>query len=107
MEEIEVGDYAEVRDSGVKHLLLDVREPKEWQICHVEGATLVPLGSLQARLGELAAWKDQPVYVMCHHGGRSAQAARFLAGNGFAQVTNIAGGIHEWALQVDPQMRTY
>ena len=93
-------------DAGrAQPLLLDVREPWEFETCHIEGATPMPMRSIPARLAELDA--DRPVVCICHHGARSMQVANFLEQNGFAEVTNLTGGVHAWALQVDNSMPTY
>lgn len=88
-----------------KPLLLDVREPWEFQTCHIEGATLIPMNAIPARHYELD--RDAPVVCICHHGARSMQVAAFLERNGFTQVTNLTGGVHAWAQQVDSTMPTY
>lgn len=79
-------------------LLLDVREPSEWNddVGHIEGARLVPMGQLTAALPELAAWKDKPVIVICRVGVRSQRAAQMLAAQGFAQAWNLSGGMVAW-----------
>lgn len=92
---------------GRDFLLLDVREPAEHQKARLEGALLVPLGELPARLGELAAWRGRPVIVHCHKGGRSARACRLLREAGFGDVANLAGGIDAWSLTVDPAVPRY
>ncbi len=90
-------------------VLLDVREPWELQTASVkaEGFTLVtiPMGAITARLGELDP--ATPVACLCHHGARSQRVALFLAGNGFAQVANIAGGIEAWSATLDPSVPRY
>ncbi|MDB5854100.1 MAG: sulfurtransferase [Herminiimonas sp.] len=86
-------------------LLLDVREPWEFETCHLEGARLMPMNTVPARQQELDP--EQPVVCICHHGARSMQVAAFLERQGFQNVTNLTGGIHAWALQVDPSMPTY
>jgi rhodanese-related sulfurtransferase len=94
---------------GTEPVVLDVREPWELQTASVQpdGFALVhiPMGVLPVRLGELDP--DRPVACLCHHGGRSMQVAAFLAHHGFAQVANIAGGIHAWALERDPSVPCY
>ncbi len=91
MNSITPADYA-AADLG-EHLLLDVRQPEEWASAHVEGAALIPLGELVARLDEVPA--DRPVYVMCHAGGRSAQATAYLEQAGYDAI-NVDGGITAW-----------
>lgn len=85
--------------------LLDVREPWEFEICRIEGSTLVPLREVPMRAAKLDAEAD--TVVICHHGGRSLQAARYLSHQGFARVWNLAGGVDAWARTVDPGMRRY
>ena len=63
------------------------------------------MNSIPARLQELD--EDLPIVCICHHGARSASVAAFLERNGFTQVTNLTGGVHAWALQVDNSMPTY
>jgi rhodanese-related sulfurtransferase/rubrerythrin len=75
-------------------VLLDVRQPAEYENAHLPGATLVPLPELETRLGELDSGK--PVVVYCHTGPRSVAAARFLAGRGFADVVWLRGGMEAW-----------
>lgn len=90
-------------------LLLDVREPWEFQTASVkpDGYTLVqmPMRSIPARLQELDP--EQPIACLCHHGARSAQVAYFLAQQGFSRVANVEGGIEAWSLQVDPSVPRY
>jgi adenylyltransferase/sulfurtransferase len=88
-------------------LLLDVREPREFETAHIEGARLVPLGELEKRLGELETWKGRTVVVHCHRNGRSAVACRILAEHGFSEVWNLSGGIEAWSLTVDPRVPRY
>jgi rhodanese-related sulfurtransferase len=85
--------------------LLDVREPWEQQICQIAGSRLAPMRVLPAQLGELDP--HGPIVCICHHGGRSAHVAMWLARQGFADVYNLSGGVDAWARQVDPSMATY
>jgi adenylyltransferase/sulfurtransferase len=112
MEEVKVKEVsaAEVhgaRERGEDFLLLDVREPREWEAARIEGARLLPLGELEGRLRELAEWRDRRVVVHCHHGGRSARACEILLESGFREVANLAGGIEAWSLTVDPAVPRY
>lgn len=88
-----------------KPVLLDVREPWEFQTCHIEGSVPIPMNSIPARLQELD--EETPIVCICHHGARSMSVAAFLERNGFPQVINLTGGVHAWALQVDSSMPTY
>ena len=82
-------------------MLLDVREPFEYALCHIEGTTLIPMGELERRVGELSAEKDMVVY--CHTGIRSARAVNFLKSRGFKKAINLKGGIEAWAEEIDPR----
>ncbi len=95
------------RQRGDALLLLDVREPGEHARARIEGARLIPLGELPRRLAELCDWKERPVVVHCHHGGRSARACQLLVENGFSEVANLDGGIESWSLTVDPGVPRY
>lgn len=77
-------------------LLLDVREPEEYSAIHAPNAKLIPLGQLNSRLQEIAAYKDKPIVVMCRSGRRSAQAVSQLKDAGYSQVSNVKGGIQAW-----------
>jgi rhodanese-related sulfurtransferase len=79
-------------------LVLDVRNPDEWNddLGHIDGARQVPLPELEARLGELAEYREKPVVAVCRSGGRSAQAAEMLVKAGFKQVWNLEGGMQAW-----------
>ncbi|EKD70540.1 MAG: hypothetical protein ACD_46C00502G0002 [uncultured bacterium] len=85
-------------------LLLDVREPFEFQICHLNG-TLIPLNTLSNNLSNLDA--NRHIVVYCKSGVRSMRAVKFLKANGFNQVSNLKGGIIEWINQIDPTMTRY
>ena len=86
-------------------LLLDVREQWEFATCSIDGATLIPMNTIPARIEELD--EDAEIVCICHHGARSMAVAAFLERNGFARVSNLTGGIHAWALQVDLAMPRY
>lgn len=86
-------------------VLLDVREPNEFEYCHIDGSVHMPMASVPARLNELD--RDAQTVVICHHGGRSMQVAMFLKQQGFSNVINLAGGVAGWARQVDPTMPQY
>ncbi|HXQ92128.1 MAG TPA: molybdopterin-synthase adenylyltransferase MoeB [Nitrososphaerales archaeon] len=90
---------------GKKVMLLDVREPHEWNIVHIEGSKLIPLGELPERVNELDSADEIVAY--CHIGGRSARATDFLRGLGYKKVRNLEGGIEAWAVEVDPSLPRY
>ena len=86
-------------------LLLDVREPWEFQICRLPGSLLMPMQTLPARHVELNA--DADTVVICHHGARSMQVAMFLERAGFARLYNLTGGVDAWARTVEASMPVY
>jgi rhodanese-related sulfurtransferase len=93
-------------DTGKKSpVLLDVREPWEYQTCHIGGAQLMPMQTIPGRFHELD--QEATIVCICHHGGRSMQVASFLERQGFDNIINLTGGVHSWAQQVDPGMPTY
>ena len=102
---MQVSELKALLDAGGSFLLLDVRNPDEWEVGRIEGAQLLPLPELEARLPELAEWKGGHVVVHCKLGGRSAKACEILRGAGFENVTNVDGGIEAWAAVVDPSVR--
>ncbi len=107
VKEISAADVHGRLAAGERFLLLDVRNPDEWETARIEGATRVPLAELEARISELLDWKDRPIVAHCHHGGRSAKACEILAGAGFSDLTNLIGGIEAWSLTVDPEVERY
>ena len=85
--------------------LLDVREPWEYKICHIEGAHLIPMRNIPSSLQSLDS--EQQTIVICHHGIRSRQVAMYLEHQGFSNIVNLEGGVAGWARDVDPKMPTY
>jgi adenylyltransferase/sulfurtransferase len=103
--EISAADAAAAAGRDPSTVLVDVREPFEWDIVHVDGARHLPLRDLPARLRELDGHAD--VLVYCHHGVRSRQAVELLRAAGFAKVRSVRGGIDAWAAEVDPRLTRY
>ena len=91
--------------SGQPFILLDVREPFEFEMAQIEGANLIPLGELPTRWQELD--REKEIFVFCHSGVRSARAAEFLRAAGFSKVANVAGGIDAWSEEVDSNVPRY
>jgi len=87
--------------------LIDVREADEFEIARIPSAELMPLSQWPALALEKLTELTQPLLIQCHHGGRSARAADFLLRNGFTDVTNLAGGIDAWSLEIDPSVPRY
>jgi phage shock protein E len=75
-------------------VVLDVREPSEYDAGHIAGVKLIPMGTVANRLNEIP--KDKPVIVTCHSGNRSGQVTEFLRQQGYTNVHNMAGGITAW-----------
>ena len=106
-EEITPGDLYESWRQGQRPLLLDVREPYEWQIANLQPyqARLIPLSELKVRLGELDQEAD--IVVHCKSGARSAKAQKILTDAGFRRIRNLTGGILRWSDEVDSTLRKY
>lgn len=90
---------------GGEPLLLDVREPWEFQVCAIDGSQLVPMRTIPQAVQELDP--DRETVVICHHGIRSREVAFYLEQAGFNNVVNLDGGVAAWARDVDPNMPTY
>jgi rhodanese-related sulfurtransferase len=90
---------------GEKILLVDVREPLEYNLCRLPGAKLIPLGSLPANLNTLLDAEDVVLY--CHHGMRSLDAAVWLRQQGVEGAKSMAGGIERWSTEIDPSVPRY
>jgi rhodanese-related sulfurtransferase len=87
--------------------LLDVRQPEEHEFVALPNSTLISLGQLYERAGEIEAWKEKEIVVYCHHGIRSLHAIAQLRSLGFNQLRNLAGGIDAWAGTVDSSLPRY
>jgi len=92
-------------DRGEKLLLVDVREPWEFDVCRIEGAKLIPMGQIPANLQSLDV--DDDVICYCHHGMRSLDVAVWLRNQGVAAAKSLAGGIERWSQEIDPQVPRY
>jgi rhodanese-related sulfurtransferase len=86
-------------------VLLDVREPWEFEKCSIADSVPIAMNTIPARMQELDP--EAEIVCICHHGARSMQVAAFLERQGFTNVTNLTGGIHAWAQQVDPTVAMY
>ena len=93
--DITVQELRQKLDSGEQFLILDVREPWEYEEFNI-GGKLMPVGSLMNQMWELEEYKDQPVVVHCRSGARSAMAQGLLMANGFTKVRNLKGGMMAW-----------
>ena len=98
----------QIRDTlAARHdvLLVDVREPAEYAVAHIDGATLIPMRTLPQQLEQLP--RDHEIILHCHHGMRSEMAGDFLLSQGFARVSHMVGGIDRWSDDVDPTVAKY
>lgn len=93
------------QDRGDKFVLLDVREPFEYDICRIPGSKLIPLGNLPSRMSELDSADE--ILLQCKSGARSARALRLLQEAGFSKLANVEGGILAWAEQIDTSVPKY
>jgi rhodanese-related sulfurtransferase len=100
---IDVRQGQAMKDQGA--VLLDVREPYEYQEAHVPGSVLVPLGQLKSRLQEIRALGSKPVAIICRSGRRSSIAAELLAQAGWTNVYNVQGGMIAWENAALPVVR--
>lgn len=95
----------EMLRSGQTPKLLDVRDPWEFALCHIDGAENIPMGELLGKLDALE--RERALVVICHHGTRSQQVAAYLESLGFTHIMNLEGGVDAWSRQVDPEMPLY
>ena len=95
----------ELSEKNDELILIDVREPHEWEIAHIDGARLIPLGQLPDRIPELDGHAEIVTY--CHKGSRSMKALEILRGAGHSRVRSLAGGIDAWAARIEPGMARY
>ena len=98
-------EVKQLLEKDKKAVLLDVREPHEYEIVHIEGATLIPLSELHLRTNELDT--ADAIVTYCHHGQRSLQAIKTLESFGFKKLKHLRGGIDAWACEVDQEMARY
>lgn len=96
---------AHLKQADTKPLILDVREPWEYAVCHIDGSELVPMRQIPTSLDQLDP--GQETIVVCHHGIRSFSVCRYLEQMGYAKLINLEGGVAAWARDVDPKMATY
>jgi molybdopterin/thiamine biosynthesis adenylyltransferase/rhodanese-related sulfurtransferase len=101
--DITPAELAEQLSTGAEIVLIDVREPYEWNAGHLDAATHIPLAQVPQRLAEIP--KDREVVMICRSGGRSAHAQEHLIRqHGYTRVKNLVGGMQRWAREVDPKI---
>ena len=91
--------------AGRPPVLIDCRQPHEWDICRLEPSVLVPMGELPGRLE--AFDREAETVVLCHHGPRSFHSVRYMRQMGFKRVRFLEGGLEAWASRIDPEMPRY
>lgn len=89
-------------DEGTTPLMVDVREPFEWDRQHLEGVEKISMGDIPAKLPEMESLKDKELVVICRSGGRSGRITAFLRQQGFTKVRNLTGGMLGWKQDIDP-----
>jgi molybdopterin/thiamine biosynthesis adenylyltransferase/rhodanese-related sulfurtransferase len=102
---ITAGELKAMQDRGEDFLLVDVREPAEWEIVRIPGAVLIPKGDLPSKLAELP--QNKPVVMYCKTGIRSAETLALLKNAGFKDALHVQGGVTAWASQVDKTAPVY
>lgn len=95
------------RQAGEEFLFLDCRETEEYEMVRIEGTQLIPMSELQQRVEELDPYRDNTIVVHCHLGGRSLQVATWLRQQGFTKASSMAGGIEQWASEIDTSLPKY
>ncbi len=96
-------DY--LAQTETKPLLLDVREPWEFQYCSIKDSILIPMGELPNKLEELDPLRE--TIMICHHGIRSRQMGYYMEQAGFKSITNLDGGVERWAEDIETDMKRY
>jgi rhodanese-related sulfurtransferase len=103
--DVSVRELSERRARGDELVVLDVREDDELATASLADCLHIPVAQLPARMAELP--RDRDIVVMCHLGGRSEWATRFLRASGYGRAVNLAGGIDAWSREIDPEVPRY
>ena len=104
IQQISAATLARRMERGEDLFLLDVREAEEVEAARIQGSHWIPLGELEARIGELMPVREQVIVIHCRSGARSEKAARLLEARGFPRVENLDGGLQAWSMTVDPSV---
>jgi rhodanese-related sulfurtransferase len=97
-----------LKKSGEPLSFIDVREPAEWALAKIDGATLIPTGSVATNFQQIEAKADEgSLIVYCHHGVRSLQVVSWLRERGVASCYSMAGGIDRWSREIDSSIPLY
>ena len=103
--EVSCLDLKKKMDDNDDFVLLDVREPEEFEVCMIPGSILIPLSEIEDHLEELD--KEANYILHCKMGGRSTKAAYIMKENGFEHVSSLSGGIYQWAQDIEKDMQLY
>jgi adenylyltransferase/sulfurtransferase len=104
---ITAAELKDMKDSGKDFLLVDVREPAEYEIVKIPGSVLIPKGEILSGAALAQLPQDKPVVLYCKTGIRSAEALAALKNAGFSDATHVQGGVIGWIHQVEPALPTY
>ena len=100
--DITVQELKQRMDEGNAPIMIDVREPHEWERDHLAPVQKIALADLPAKLSEMSDLKDTEVVMICRSGGRSGRATMLMMAQGFSKVRNLAGGMLAWKKNIDP-----
>ncbi|MEM6768755.1 MAG: rhodanese-like domain-containing protein [Bacteroidota bacterium] len=99
--DISVSELADRMDEETAPIMIDVREPHEWEQQHLPGVQKISLGTLPQKLDDIQEYKEQEVVMICRSGGRSGRATQYLQSQGFSNVRNLTGGMLAWKAEID------
>lgn len=106
--ELDVNETVQLIEAAEQSfLLIDCREPNEYEICNIEGSDLAPLSNFEMEVETLFADEEEFAVVYCHHGGRSLQAVELLRSKGYPNTFSMKGGIDYWAQEIDTETPRY
>lgn len=105
--EVDVQRTSSLLGQGEDFLLVDCREPEEYELCRIEGSRLIPMSEVPSRVDEIEEFCGKRIVVHCHHGVRSLSVVRWLRANGFSTSQSMAGGIDAWSVEIDPSVSRY
>jgi rhodanese-related sulfurtransferase len=110
--QIDASTLSQSRAGGSPMVMIDVREPWEFERAHIDGSINIPMSTLPARVPDVMSLKNDSgdassLVVICHHGTRSMYCAQFLAARGVSDLVNLRGGIDAWSQTVDPSVPRY
>ena len=105
--EIDTVQVKELLDENAKMLIVDCREPVEYEMGHIATSKLIPIHETPLRVDELEEYRNERIVVYCHHGGRSYQVAHWLRTQGFRAAQSMQGGIDAWSSTIDASIPKY